>query len=136
LVWLSGTGIGRNLLWLLIVYLAVFIITIVVVVGVLAALPVNYFQDDAQPRPLPQGGIARVTVRVLKNVLGLVLIMLGVVLSLPGVPGQGLLTVLIGLMLMDFPVKRRLEQKLVARRGVLHALNRARAWLGRPPMEL
>ena len=39
-----------------------------------------------------------------------------------------------GLMLVDFPGKRVLEQKLVARRGVLETMNRVRAWLGRPPL--
>ena len=134
--WLSGTGIGRNLLWLAAVYLAVFIITILVVLGVLAALPVTYFRDDRQPRPLLRGTIADVIGRALRNALGLVLIILGLLLSLPAVPGQGVLTVLIGLMLMDFPGKRRLARKLVARRGVLDAMNRVRAWLRRPPLVL
>ena len=46
----------------------------------------------------------------------------------------GVLTMLIGLMLVDFPGKRRLEQRLVARPGVLETMNRVRAWLGRPPL--
>ena len=117
-------------------YLAVFIITMLIVVGVLAALPVAYFRDDGQPPPRQRGRIAGVIGRVLRNVLGLVLIILGLLLSLPAVPGQGVLTVLIGLMLMDFPGKRRLERKLVARPGVLEAMNRVRAWLRRPPLVL
>ena len=83
-----------------------------------------------------RGGASGVIGRVLRNALGLVLVILGLLLSLPGVPGQGVLTMLIGLMLMDFPGKRRLELKLVARPGVLEAMNRMRAWLRRPPLVL
>jgi hypothetical protein len=43
---------------------------------------------------------------------------------------------LVGLMLVDFPGKRRFERKLVARPGVLEAMNRVRAWLRRPPLVL
>jgi hypothetical protein len=134
--WVSGAGAGRNLLLLVGGYLAVFVVTILIVAGMLAALPATYFRDDGQRRPLPRGGIAGVVGRVLKNALGLVLIVLGFLLSLPAVPGQGVLTMLIGLMLMDFPGKRRFEQKLVARPGVLEAMNRVRAWLRRPPLVL
>ena len=136
LAWLSGAGTGRNLLLLAAGYLAVFVVTILIVVGILAVLPVTYFRDDGQPRPLPRGRAAGVVGRVLRNALGLVLIILGFLLSLPAIPGQGVLTMLIGLMLMDFPGKRRFEQKLVVRPGVLEAMNRVRAWLRRPPLVL
>lgn len=127
--------VGRNLWLLLGVYIVVFVVTILIVVVRLAALPVTYFRDDDTTRPPPQGGVVGIVARALKNALGLVLIVLGLLLSLPGVPGQGVLTMLIGLMLMDFPGKRRLERKLVARPGVLAAMNRVRAWLRRPPLE-
>ena len=61
---------------------------------------------------------------------------LGALLSLPGIPGQGLLTILIGLILLDFPGKRGLERRLVSRPSVLAAINRLRARFGRPAMEL
>jgi hypothetical protein len=127
---------GRNLLLLVAGYLAVLGVTLLIVVGVLAALPATYFRDDGSPRPPPQGGPAGVVGRALRNALGLVLIVLGLLLSLPAVPGQGVLTMLIGLLLVDLPGKRRFERKLVARPGVLEAMNRVRAWLRRPPLVL
>ncbi len=51
----------------------------------------------------------------LRTSLGLFLVLLGGVLSVPGIPGQGILTALIGLVLLDFPGKRRLEQKILSR---------------------
>jgi hypothetical protein len=64
------------------------------------------------------------------------LIALGIVLSLPGVPGQGLLTVLLGVMLVDFPGKDRLEQKLLSRPGIINTINRLRGRFGKPALEL
>ena len=64
------------------------------------------------------------------------LIALGAVLSLPGVPGQGVLTILIGLILVDFPGKHRLMRRLLTRPGVIETLNRVRAYFGRPPLSL
>ncbi|HYG08570.1 MAG TPA: hypothetical protein VD835_01220, partial [Pyrinomonadaceae bacterium] len=64
------------------------------------------------------------------------LVLFGVLMSLPGVPGQGVLTILMGVMLLDFPGKRRLELKLVSRPNVLRAINRIRQRFDRPPLQL
>ena len=69
-----------------------------------------------------------------KNLLGVVLVIVGVILSLPGVPGQGLLTILLGVMLLDLPGKRRMEQWLVSRPNVLRFVNKLRERYGRPPL--
>ena len=74
--------------------------------------------------------------RIAKNILGLALIALGVLLSVPGIPGQGLLTIVIGLILLDYPGQAKLERRLAARPVVLRAINRVRARFGRPPMTL
>ena len=58
---------------------------------------------------------------VLKNALGLVLVILGFIMLFT--PGQGLLTLLAGSLLMNFPGKYQLERWLVLRPGVLRALN-------------
>ena len=71
-----------------------------------------------------------------KNILGIVLVVLGVVLSLPGVPGQGLLTILLGVMLLDFPGKHRLEQKLLSKPSIVNTINRLRGRFGKPPLVL
>ena len=61
---------------------------------------------------------------------------LGIVLSLPGVPGQGLLTVLLGIMLLDFPGRHRLEQKLLSKPSILNSINKLRARFDKKPLEL
>jgi hypothetical protein len=103
----------------------------------LARLPADYFVNPAtRQRVEGRHPVLHVLVVVGRNLLGYFLIALGIVMSLPGVPGQGLLTVLIGVMLIDFPGKLRLEKWLIGRRGVLAGVNKVRAKLGKPPLEV
>jgi hypothetical protein len=74
--------------------------------------------------------------RVAKNVGGGLLVLLGLVMALPGIPGQGILTMIVGLTMLDFPGKRGLERRLIGRPHILHALNRLRARFGRAPLEM
>ncbi len=104
---------------------------------VLVKLPENYFHSSHERefwtdrhRALRMLGIFA------KNLLGLLLVALGIVMSLPGVPGQGVLTILLGVMLLDFPGKRSLELKIVSRPKVLRAINRLRAKFDKPPLLL
>jgi len=120
--------------------LGVFVLTFVVSLGAVAAvvvrLPANYFREDYMSPLAEQHPIVRWAGVILKNVLGTLLVLLGLFLSLPGIPGQGLLTILIGVMLLSFPGKRRLERRLVSRPSVLAAINALRAYFGKPAMRL
>jgi hypothetical protein len=57
-------------------------------------------------------------------------------LSLPGVPGQGILTILLGIMLLDFPGKRRFEYWLVSRPKIFAAINKLRHRFSKPALVL
>jgi hypothetical protein len=70
-----------------------------------------------------------------KNVAGVILILLGLVMALPGIPGQGVLTMIVGLTMLDFPGKRDLERRLIARPRILRTINRLRARFDRAPLE-
>ena len=99
-----------------------------IVLRVLLALPPDYFENE---RAL---GTSWKVARLARNAAGLVLIAVGLILSIPAVPGQGALTVLTGILPVDFPRRRSLERSLVRRAGVLPALNRLRARFNRPPL--
>jgi hypothetical protein len=90
------------------------------------------------PRPFLAGRhpLLRLGGIVGKNLAGTLLIIIGFVMALPGVPGQGFLTMLIGLTLVDFPGKRRLERALVRRPAVLGAVNKLRARFNRSALEV
>ena len=65
----------------------------------------------------------------LRNVLGLSLLTAGITMLL--LPGQGILTMLIGLSLLDFPGKYRLFDKVVRIKKVQRSLNWIRKKGGR-----
>ncbi|MDQ3803954.1 MAG: hypothetical protein M3416_09020 [Acidobacteriota bacterium] len=114
-----------------------FVVSILVVTFVLVRLPANYFHSSHDREFLTdRHPVLRLVGMFLKNLLGLVLVGFGIVMSLPGVPGQGVLTILLGIMLLDFPGKRALEIKLVSRPTVFHAINHLRARFSRPPLLL
>jgi hypothetical protein len=135
---LSGFGLNAlTLLWVVFMFVVSFTFSMAVLVFVLTRLPSTYFRGPRSPRfwaerhPMVRwAGLAG------KNLLGVLLVLLGIFLSLPAIPGQGLLTILIGIMLLNFPGKRRLEQRLVSRPQVLRAINWLRDRFGRSPLEL
>ena len=121
----------RTLLLVAVLWVAATALTVAAAAVIVLRLPPTYFSEDdarhtARSWRSPRG--------LGRNLLGLALIALGALLSIPGVPGQGLLTILIGLMLVDFPGRRRAEKAVARRRGVLAALNRIRRRFGRAPL--
>jgi hypothetical protein len=122
------------LLWAAVIFLLMFVTSLAAVCLVIVLLPEPHLVDE-RPRLLAdKPPLIRWAAIVAKNVLGLIVVAVGVVLCIPGIPGQGLLTILIGLMLLDIPGKRRLIHFLVRRPGVLRTLNWLRARFGRPPL--
>lgn len=119
-------------------FLITFTVSLAITAWIVVKLPATYFCKDHQPAFAWQerNPVLRWTLVVSKNLLGYALIVLGVMLSLPGVPGQGILTILIGIMLLDFPGKRELERALVRRPRVRQAIDRLRARFGKPPLLL
>jgi len=104
---------------------------------VMVKIPDNYFSSHYQQDFMPNSPwMVRWGVVILKNIFGLLLILLGVVLSLPGIPGQGILTILLGLIMIDIPGKRPLEAKIIKRPAVLSAVNKLRSRYSKPPLLL
>jgi hypothetical protein len=101
---------------------------------VVVRLPADYFVGP-HPPPLWAGKhpALRPTARVVKNLLGLVFVIGGVIMLFT--PGQGVLTILLGLMLLDVPGKRRLEQWLVNKPAVRSGMNALRRRYGRQELE-
>jgi hypothetical protein len=127
----------RQLALGVLIFLITFFISLAIVSFILVKLPPTYFQEshsrdfwvDRHPSIRWAGLIG-------KNALGIVLVLLGILMSIPGVPGQGILTILLGIMLVDFPGKRQLEYKLVSRPKVRETINRLRLRFGEPPLVL
>jgi hypothetical protein len=104
---------------------------------VMVKIPPNYFSSHYERDFMPGSPwLVRWGAVILKNLLGVFLVLLGVVLSLPGVPGQGILTILLGLIMLDIPGKRPLEARIIKRPTVLAAINNLRARYKKPPLEV
>lgn len=76
--------------------------------------------------------MVRVPLLILKNLLALVLILLGIAMLV--LPGQGILSILLGVMLADFPGKLKLQQWILARPKVMESLNWLRRKFRRRPL--
>lgn len=118
-------------------FLTSFLISLAAIAIVMVKIPANYFSSHYKQDFLPDSPwLVRWSAVILKNIFGLLLIALGVVLSLPGVPGQGVLTILLGLIMLDIPGKRPLEAKIIQRPAVLVAVNKLRAKYNKPELQL
>ena len=128
---LTWTGIfiavGLFILSLAISFAALALVSIII--------PRNYFSSHYRQDFLPNSSwIVRWGATIAKNALGVILILLGVVLSLPGIPGQGILTILLGLIMLDIPGKRPLECRIVKMPKVLSSINKFRQKFGKEPL--
>lgn len=120
-----------------VLFLITFSVSLAIVSVVVVKIPKDYFKEGHPKKILPNHHpVVRYLAIVGKNLLGVLLVALGVVMSLPGVPGQGILTILLGVMLLDFPGKQTLEHKLVSRPQVLKAINKLRRRFGKPELVL
>jgi hypothetical protein len=70
-------------------------------------------------------------INIVKIMVGLFLLICGLVMLV--LPGQGLLTMLMGLSLMPFPGKNKLEKTIVARKSVRYSLNWIRMKANKKP---
>jgi len=113
--------------WLFAASAAVLLVSPVVAAWLVVRLPSDYFVNPRRQRPAwqPKNPALRLVIVVGKNLLGIVLLVAGLVMLLT--PGQGLLTVAIGLLLLDFPGKHRFQRWLITRKPVWRSIN----WLRR-----
>ncbi|MGB1141774.1 MAG: PGPGW domain-containing protein, partial [Halioglobus sp.] len=121
------------IVWVGVLSAIVGLLTLIAVPWVIIQLPPDYFTRSRREtwRRAPDRSYGALLLRLLKNLLGLVLVVLGVVMLVT--PGQGLLTLLVGLLLMNFPGKYRLERWVVMREGVMSGMNWLRRKQGREP---
>ena len=130
--WLSAHH--ALLYWLAGASIVLFVGTLILVPIFITRIPPDYFAHPHRPaaRWAPQHPAARLALSIAKNTLGCTLILVGAAMLV--LPGQGLLTILIGFLMIDFPGKYRLEKWLISRRRVLAAINWFRARRGRAPL--
>ncbi len=122
------------ILWMASISSLFFIVSILFIPWVIIKIPYDYFYPETrQPvrtvSPYPK---LNFLLTIVKNLVGGLFIIAG--LAMLVLPGQGLLTILIGMTLTNFPGKYKLEQGLVRRKSILRAMNWIRSKAHRPPI--
>ena len=121
------------LIWFAVSSVFMFVGTLIAIPIILMRLPADYFYTRI-PRPWMENHhpVLRVMGHIVKNLVGAVFLFAGLLMLF--LPGQGVLTMLIGLSLVEFPGKRRLEAKIVGQSTVLSTINSMRAKFNKPPL--
>jgi hypothetical protein len=127
--WLAAYG--TIVWWLSIGSLMALLAAPVVVVWLITRLPTDYFcaPTHSALESFANFPLLRLTLLSAKTLLGVVLLLAGTVMLIT--PGQGLLTITAGLIVAEFPGKRRLERWLATSRPVWRSLNWIRRHAGK-----
>lgn len=122
--------------WMALVSAFTFIISLLTLPWIVSRIPIDYFcYEKRHPASFKKTHpILRIITLVGKNLLGWVLLLGGIIMLF--IPGQGLLTIAMGLLLMDYPGKFRLERKIVSNPKTLNGLNWLRRKVNTPPLEI
>lgn len=122
LAWITGISIVTS------------VISLLSLPWLVSRIPEDYFLSaQRHPSPWKQSQpVLRMAVLIGKNLLGAVLLTGGLVMIF--VPGQGLLTIAMGILLLDYPGKFKLERRVVRIPRVIGSLNWLRGKIGARPL--
>jgi hypothetical protein len=125
----------RHLILAILLFAVTLFVSCAISLVALLGLPRDFFRTSRAPRSrfATRGFLGKAGL-VVKNLFGLILVVIGIVLSLPVIPGPGLLIVAAGMVLLDLPGKRRFLHKLLSRPSLLPSINRLRAAFSRAPL--
>jgi len=113
----------------------VFIISLASLPWLVAKIPEDYFLHRKRKKTLPLTTAAftrYLFLRLARNLVGLILLAGGFMMLF--IPGQGVLTIVMGLILMDYPGKYSVEKTIISYPAVLKGLNWLRARADKPPL--
>ncbi len=101
---------------------------------IVVLLPADYFDHRSHSAVAwTRHSLPRLLLLVLKNIFGVLFVCFGIILALPGVPGPGLLFVLLGVSMVDLPGKFAVQRRLIGNRLILKSVNLLRKRFSRPP---
>ena len=130
-------GDHKGLLWTLgLASLVIFIASLLIIPAIIIRIQPDYYTHPRRP-PSPWANehrFVRFGILVGKNLLGAILVVAGIAMFV--LPGQGLLTLLVGFFLIDIPGKYKVEKWLVAQKYVSRPINWLRRRRGREPLQV
>ncbi|TKS60057.1 MAG: hypothetical protein EWM72_01645 [Nitrospira sp.] len=125
----------ETLVTLTVLSIVFFVGSLLAIPFILVRLPADFF-DIRVPRPWMEDHhpVLRVMGHLVKNLAGAIFLLAGFLMLF--LPGQGILTMLIGISMLDFPGKRKLEAKLIGQPTILNVINGMREKFGKPPLAI
>ena len=127
--WLASNQ--EIVVWVATISFIAFIASLLMMPWLLVRLPADYFLVNDSASLVTRRSIKQLLVFALKNIVGVLLLVLGILMLF--LPGPGLLAILIGLVLTNLPGKKRLIAKLLQIPTILVPINRLRESKGRAP---
>jgi len=126
---------AETLVTLTVLSIVFFVGSLIAIPFIRVRLPADFF-DIRVPRPWMQDHhpVLRLIGHIVKNAVGAIFLFAGFLMLF--LPGQGILTMLIGISMLDFPGKRNLEAKIIGQPTVLHAINSMREKFGKPSLTM
>ncbi|RKU31416.1 hypothetical protein C6497_02670 [Candidatus Poribacteria bacterium] len=122
-------------LLLVIISVSSILLSIIGCIALITFLPSDYFTESKHGKHI-NNLFLRIVVSITKNLIGVILVIMGILLSVPGIPGQGLLTIFAGIILSDFPGKKRFARKIIKIKAVNSSANQIRNTFNRSPLIL
>ncbi len=103
--------------------LVTFVLSLILIPWIITRLPLDYFIDEKRHKSSihKQHPLVYISLILIKNLLGGILLVAGIIMLV--LPGQGILTILVGLGLLDFPAKFRLMRALAKKPSVFKSMN-------------
>ncbi len=122
------------ILWLATISLFVFIFSLISIKWLVALIPTNYFIKKNMVKSKKSYSFIWLISIILKNLIGYTLILGGLLMLV--LPGQGLFTILMGLVLSNYPGKYNIERRFISIPSVLKTVNWLRKKSNKPPLEI
>ena len=122
------------ILWLGSISFLVFIFSLISIKWLVALIPSDYFIEDKRNKYQSSYPLTWLISIIIKNIVGYTLIVGGILMLV--LPGQGLFTIVIGLMLSNYPGKYFIERKFIAIPSVLKTINWLRKKSNKPPLKV
>ncbi len=122
------------ILWLATISLFVFIFSLISIKWLVALIPTNYFIKKNMVKSKKSYSFIWLISVIVKNLIGYTLILGGLLMLV--LPGQGLFTILMGLVLSNYPGKYNIERKFISIPSVLRTVNWLRKKSNKPPLEI
>lgn len=122
------------IIWFGSISLFIFLFSLLTIKWLVALIPEDYFINRKASKMRSSNPVLWYIVLIIKNVVGYSLVLGGIMMLV--LPGQGVFTIIIGLMLSNYPRKYSIERKFIAIPSILKSINWLRQKSNKPPLNL